>query len=78
MQLFIKSKRFVSVLDLFEPIDDGKKDNVFVTRSYDATSHFETVVDDLKDVYKRFSGEELSVDKKMRGTVEEEQKALSE
>jgi Rab GDP dissociation inhibitor len=64
-------------LDLYEPSEDGKSDNIFVTRSYDATSHFETVVQDLKDVYQRYSGNPLSVDKKVRGTVEEEQQALS-
>jgi Rab GDP dissociation inhibitor len=27
---------------LYEPLDDGTKDNVYISRSYDATSHFET------------------------------------
>lgn len=27
---------------LYEPVDDGTKDNIFVSKSYDATSHFET------------------------------------
>lgn len=29
-------------IPLYEPLEDGKKDNVFISKSYDATSHFET------------------------------------
>ena len=29
-------------IPLYEPIDDGTKDNVFISKSYDATSHFES------------------------------------
>lgn len=50
---------FTTVDDLYEPIDDGRKDKVFVTRSYDATTHFETSVDDMLDVYKRMFDKEL-------------------
>lgn len=71
-------EQFVSVVDLYEPVDDGTKSRVFITKSYDATSHFETVTNDLKDVYKRYSGKPLTLDKKVRTTVEEEQKAMAE
>ncbi|KAJ1856700.1 Rab GDP dissociation inhibitor alpha [Coemansia sp. RSA 1822] len=50
---------FVSVSDVYEPVADGTQDNVFVSRSYDATSHFETVYDDVKDMYRRITGKEL-------------------
>lgn len=29
---------------------------VFISRSYDATTHFETTCDDIKDIYKRMTG----------------------
>lgn len=72
-------EQFTSVTDMFEPSDDdgGTASNVFVTKSYDSTSHFETVVDDLKDVYRRYSGKDLAFDAKVRGTVEEEQAAAA-
>jgi hypothetical protein len=41
------SFRFVSVSDLFEPLEDGRKRNVFISNSYDATTHFETACDDI-------------------------------
>jgi Rab GDP dissociation inhibitor len=68
-------ERFVTVSDLYEPVDDGTKDGIYVTKSYDATSHFETVTNDLKSVYKRYTGEELSMEKQVRGSIEDEQQA---
>ncbi|ORX75040.1 rab GDP-dissociation inhibitor [Linderina pennispora] len=64
---------FVAVSDLYEPVADGSADNVFVSRSYDATSHFETVYDDIRDIYRRVTGNELAL--KKRPTAEEEQAA---
>eukprot|EP00049_Salpingoeca_infusionum_P017152 m.351915 g.351915 ORF g.351915 m.351915 type:complete len:445 (+) comp16398_c0_seq1:274-1608(+) len=55
-------EKFVSVDDLFEPTDDGSDSNVFITTSYDATSHFETTCTDVLDVYKRATGEDLDLD----------------
>lgn len=33
---------FVSVSDVYEPVADGSDSNLWVTSSYDATSHFES------------------------------------
>ncbi|KAJ9131560.1 Rab GDP dissociation inhibitor [Pleurostoma richardsiae] len=49
-------------IPLYEPLDDGTKDNIFVSKSYDATSHFETTTDDVKDIYRRCMGQELVVE----------------
>jgi Rab GDP dissociation inhibitor len=53
--------KFVTISDLFEPTDDGTADGLFVTKSYDATSHFESVADDVLDIYKRITGQELDM-----------------
>ncbi|KAJ2699450.1 Rab GDP dissociation inhibitor alpha [Coemansia sp. IMI 203386] len=55
---------FVSVSDVYEPADDGTASDVFISRSYDATSHFETVYNDVKDIYKRVTGNELTLQKR--------------
>ncbi|KAJ1720537.1 Rab GDP dissociation inhibitor alpha [Coemansia erecta] len=55
---------FVSVSDVYEPAASGVDDNVFVSRSYDATSHFETVYNDVKDIYKRVTGNDLTLQKR--------------
>lgn len=49
-------------IPLYEPVTDGKEDNIFISKSYDATSHFETTTDDVKDIYRRCTGEELVVE----------------
>lgn len=56
--------RFVSVSSLYTPTASGESDNIFITRSYDATSHFETVVDDVQNVWKRMIGKDLVLKKR--------------
>jgi Rab GDP dissociation inhibitor len=68
--------KFVYLSDLQVPIEDGTSDKVFISKSYDATSHFASVCDDVKDIYKRLTGRELVL--KQRPTQEEEQKKMSE
>lgn len=60
----------MGIADIYEPIEDGTKDNVFISRSYDATSHFETTTDDVKDLYFRISGKPLELKKKKVETEE--------
>jgi len=56
-------KKFVSITDYFEPVDNGKDSQVFISKSYDATSHFETTCLDVLDIYKRATGEEFDFSK---------------
>jgi len=65
--------KFVSVKDVYHPIDDGKENQIFVSKSYDATSHFETTCDDIKDIYERIHGEKFDFEKvKIGGNLEEQ------
>jgi Rab GDP dissociation inhibitor len=45
-------ERFTSVSDLYEPLHDGTQNKLFITKSYDATSHFESASDDVMDIWK--------------------------
>lgn len=54
---------FVAVDELYEPKSSGKDDSCYVTRSYDATTHFESTVEDVFDVYKRIFGRDLILSK---------------
>lgn len=38
----IEEKFFGPPIPLYEPLESGEKDNIYISRSYDATSHFET------------------------------------
>jgi len=54
-------EKFYSVTDLFEPTSDGTQDKIFISKSFDQTSHFETTCDDILDMYKRITGKELDL-----------------
>eukprot|EP01101_Sappina_pedata_P011729 TRINITY_DN7929_c0_g1_i1.p3 TRINITY_DN7929_c0_g1~~TRINITY_DN7929_c0_g1_i1.p3 ORF type:complete len:441 (+),score=226.10 TRINITY_DN7929_c0_g1_i1:38-1360(+) len=54
-------QQFVSVSDILEPTDDGTKDQVFVSTSYDGTSHFETTSEDVLNIYKRITGKDMDL-----------------
>ncbi|ORZ03120.1 GDP dissociation inhibitor [Syncephalastrum racemosum] len=56
--------KFVSVSPLEVPENDGTADQVFISRSYDATSHFETVCEDVHDLWRRITGEPLVLKKR--------------
>jgi Rab GDP dissociation inhibitor len=53
--------KFVSITDLYEPSDDGTKDQVFVSASYDPSSHFEQTSLDVLSIYKRITGKEMDL-----------------
>ena len=46
----------MEVTDILEPKDDGRFSRAFISRSFDATSHFETEMDDVLDIYTRITG----------------------
>jgi len=66
-------EKFPSVYDTFEPADDGTKDKVFISTSYDAASHFETASYDVLNIYKRITGKDLDLTPKKREEDEPQQ-----
>ncbi|OWB56151.1 hypothetical protein B5S28_g2042 [[Candida] boidinii] len=60
----------MGIAELYEPIADGTEDSIYISKSYDPSSHFETTTDDVKDIYKRVTGHDLVL--KKRATAEEE------
>ena len=52
---------FVSVSTLYEPAASGKDTNLWVTSSYDATSHFESASEDILVIYEQIVGEKLDL-----------------
>jgi Rab GDP dissociation inhibitor len=48
---------FFKVHPLFEPTNDHKTDGIHISRSYDASSHFESVSEDVLRLYKQVSGQ---------------------
>mmetsp|Transcript_45533 Transcript_45533/g.83646 ORF Transcript_45533/g.83646 Transcript_45533/m.83646 type:complete len:458 (-) Transcript_45533:65-1438(-) len=53
--------KFVTVSDRTVPLDDGSKDKVFVTQSYDATSHFQDDTLEILSTWKAIHGSDLDL-----------------
>lgn len=50
---------FITVSDIHESTNDAKAENLFVTSSYDATSHFESASEQILEMYEEIIGEKL-------------------
>lgn len=55
----IEEKFMGAPIPIYGQKDDGRGDNVFISKSYDASSHFETMTDDVRDIYQRAEGSTL-------------------
>uniref|UniRef100_A0A804QQD6 Guanosine nucleotide diphosphate dissociation inhibitor n=1 Tax=Zea mays TaxID=4577 RepID=A0A804QQD6_MAIZE len=47
---------FYDIYDRYEPVNEPSLDNCFVSTSYDATTHFETTVTDVLNMYTMTTG----------------------
>lgn len=50
-------QKFTRVYDEYEQVEGTESSQVFISKSYDATSHFETTCEDVLDLYKKITGE---------------------
>lgn len=55
--------KFIAISDYVVPTDKGLDTQVFISESYDATTHFETSSLDVLDIFKRGTGEEFDFSK---------------
>lgn len=55
------SVSFFWVSDQYEPTGDGSADGVFITKSYDASSHFETATREVMELYRALTGQEVDM-----------------
>ncbi|KAI4143661.1 MAG: hypothetical protein LQ340_006920 [Diploschistes diacapsis] len=58
----IEEKFMGAPTPLYEPLESGVNDKIFISKSYDATSHFETTTDNIRDIYQRAEGQPLVVE----------------
>jgi len=52
---------FVSISDIHEPTNDDAAESLYITKSYDATSHFESSSKDVLRIYEQITGEKLDL-----------------
>ena len=65
-------QKFIQISDVFEANDDGTSSQLFISKSYDATSHFETTCLDVLDVFRRGTGEDFDFSK-VKHTLEDQE-----
>lgn len=65
-------QKFVTVSPLYKPLDDGRSNQLFISESYDATSHFETTCLDVLSIYNRGTGEDFDFSKVKHNLGDEE------
>eukprot|EP00929_Paragymnodinium_shiwhaense_P004732 TRINITY_DN105876_c0_g1_i1.p1 TRINITY_DN105876_c0_g1~~TRINITY_DN105876_c0_g1_i1.p1 ORF type:complete len:456 (+),score=109.98 TRINITY_DN105876_c0_g1_i1:94-1461(+) len=54
-------EKFVNISEIRYPTDDGTSDGVFVTATYDPTSHFEDASAEVLQMWKRITGTDLDL-----------------
>jgi len=54
-------QKFFWVSDSYEAANDSSKDGVFISRTYDATTHFESATTEVLDLYYRISGNKVDL-----------------
>ncbi|XP_020694748.1 guanosine nucleotide diphosphate dissociation inhibitor At5g09550 isoform X2 [Dendrobium catenatum] len=52
---------FFDIYDRYEPVNNSQKDSCFISTSYDATTHFESTVQDVISMYRKITGKELDL-----------------
>eukprot|EP00744_Colponema_vietnamica_P001984 GILI01003197.1.p1 GENE.GILI01003197.1~~GILI01003197.1.p1 ORF type:complete len:479 (-),score=157.95 GILI01003197.1:105-1472(-) len=52
---------FLYVSDTYEPISDGRQDGLYITASFDPSSHFEQATEEVISLYERIVGEPLDL-----------------
>ncbi|CAG7733449.1 unnamed protein product [Allacma fusca] len=66
-------QKFVTVSDYYEPLNNGETTQLFISTSYDATTHFETTCLDVLDIFKRGTGEDFDFSKVKHNLGDEDQ-----
>lgn len=55
-------EKFIRISDRYEPVSPGKyNDGVFISNSFDATSHFESETENVLQMYKQITGKDLDL-----------------
>jgi len=49
---------FFVVKPLYQPKNNPQQDGIFISSSYDSTTHFESIAEDVIRIYKQFTGQE--------------------
>lgn len=54
-------EKFIKISDIHEPINNAAEESLYITKSYDATSHFQSSSIDVLAIYEAITGEVLDL-----------------
>jgi Rab GDP dissociation inhibitor len=63
---------FYTLDDYYEPLNDGRASDIYVSSSYDPTTHFETTCIDIVNIFRTMTGSDIDFDNLPYSTEEEE------
>jgi len=66
-------EEFVWQTDYFESVNTSSEDNVFITKSYDATTHFESCSTEVMELYEKITGQALDLQTEKAETEEKKE-----
>jgi len=69
-----KEETFFSVTDIMEPKEDGTKDKIFISKTFDSETFFSSGSDDILDIYRRVTGKDLDLTPPKKEESKEEEK----
>lgn len=55
--------KFDNISEMYEPVEDGSGSRIFISTSYDASSHFEATAREVLAMYRRIMNEDLDLSK---------------
>jgi len=62
--------KFFMTRDIFNPANNSEAERIFISKSYDAQSHFESVSDDVMRIYKELTGKNVDLTPKQQDKAE--------
>jgi len=65
-------KDFMFVSDLYMPINDPRRDNIFIPSSMDASTHFEATTREVEQIYTMITGEKVDLSANTADLYEED------
>ena len=55
-------EKFISVSDLYEPLDNGVESKCFISKSYDSATHFESAAENILEMFHAIHGKPYNFD----------------
>jgi Rab GDP dissociation inhibitor len=69
-------RRFDGITETYAPLDGGEETGQFITKSYDATSHFEYESREILDLYEKIVGEPVNMDISVEEMMQKQKEAM--